>query len=109
MPQTVRKYWDPKNGRVTLNFNWDAIQANSVVLVTASEYMAGRPGEVFQDQDNQRFIGAANITVANIAPHGPPWDPNQGVTFVVNVDWDEPLHIVTDITVLDDLPEIVQD
>jgi hypothetical protein len=47
--------------------------------------------------------------VSNVAPHGPPWDPNHGVTFVVNVDWDGPLHVVTDITVLDDLPEEVQD
>ena len=44
---------------------------------------------------------AANVTVANVAPHGPPFDPNHGVTFIVNVDWGSPLHIVTDITVLD--------
>jgi hypothetical protein len=38
MPQTVRKYWGPFQGRVTLNLNWDAINHDSVVLVTASEY-----------------------------------------------------------------------
>jgi hypothetical protein len=42
--------------------------------------------------------------VQNIAPHGPPFDPNHGVTFVVNVDWPNPLTIVTDITLLDNPP-----
>ena len=94
MPQTIRKYWGAFKGRVTLNYNWPAIDQDSVVMVTASEY---NPAHV-------RFIGAASITVANIAPHGPPFDPNHGVTFVVNVGWGSPLNIVTDITVLDNKP-----
>jgi hypothetical protein len=94
MPQTIRKYWRAHKGRVTLNYNWPAIDQDSVVVVTASEY----------NNEHVRFIGAASITVANIAPHGPPYDPNHGVTFVVNVDWGSPLNIVTDITLLDDKP-----
>ncbi|MGW1208885.1 papain-like cysteine protease family protein [Streptomyces sp. NPDC002499] len=94
MPQTIRKYWGAFNGRVTLNYNWGAIDHDSVVIVTVSEYT----------QQKVRFIGAASITVENIAPHGPPHDPNHGVTFVVNVDWGAPLNIVTDITVLDAKP-----
>jgi len=86
-----------------LNFNWPPIEANSVVIVTASEYIL-RPGERFPDQDNQRFIGEANVTVSNVAPHGPPWDANNGVTFVLNVDWPNPIQIATDITVLDPPP-----
>jgi hypothetical protein len=42
--------------------------------------------------------------VENISPHSPPFDPNHGVTFVVDVDWGSPLHVVTDITVLDQPP-----
>jgi len=103
MPQTVRKYWGPFQGRVTLNFNWDAINHDSVVLVTASEYQVTTPVT-----SEHRFIGAANITVDNIAPHGPPFDNNHGVTFVVNVDWGSPLNIVTDITVLDGAPVEIQ-
>ena len=58
-----------------------------------------------QPQTNEhRFIGAASIAVENVAPHGPPFDPNHGVTFVVNIDWPSPLTIVTDITVLDSPP-----
>ena len=96
--QTIRKYWGPFNGRVTLNYNWAAIDQDSVVMVTVSESTA----------DGVRFIGAANLSVDNIAPHGPPYDSNHGVTFVVNVDWPEPLRFATDITVLDAKPVDVQ-
>jgi hypothetical protein len=101
MPQTIRKFWRPHNGRVTLNFNWDAINHDSVVLISAAEYVTSTP-----PSNEHRFIGAASITVENIAPHGPPYDNNHGVTFVVNVDWGTPLPIVTDITVLDPPSEV---
>jgi hypothetical protein len=94
MPQTIRKYWGAFQGRVALNYNWPAIDQDSVVVVTASEYT----------DERVRFIGSASITVANVAPHGPPYDPNHGVTFVVNVDWGSPLNIVTDIILLEDKP-----
>lgn len=101
MPHTVRQYWHGLHGRVPLNFNWHLIDHDSVVLVAASEYRtdAGDPSE------SPRFVGAASITVANISPHSPPYDPNHGVAFVVTVDWGSPLDIVTDITVLDAPPE----
>ena len=98
MPKTIRKYWGALHGRVTLNYNWPEIEEDSVVLVTASEYNAGRV----------RFIGAASITVANVAPHGPPHDSNHGVTFVLDVAWDSPINIVTDLVLLDDKPREVQ-
>lgn len=97
MPQSVRQYWWNLKGRSSLNFNWSAINEDSVVVVTASEYNpdAGNP------KASPRFVGAATISVENVSPHGPPADPNHGVTFVVNVDWPTPLHVVTDITVFD--------
>ena len=96
MAQTIRKYWGAFKGRVTLNYNWPVIDHNFVVLVTVSEY----------NSNPVRFIGSATIGVSNVAPHGPPFDPNHGVTFVVHVDWGSPLNIVTDITVLDKPVEI---
>lgn len=111
MPQHVRKYWGPLKGRVPLNFNWGAINANSIVHVAASEYIPESDPDAhggFADANHQRFIGSANVTVSNIAPHGPPWDANQGVTFVVNVDWPHPIPIVTDITVFDEGPLEIQ-
>jgi hypothetical protein len=38
MPQTVRQFWTNMMGRNVLNFNWDAIDHDSVVLISASEY-----------------------------------------------------------------------
>lgn len=99
MPQTIRKYWGPLKGRTTLNYNWPAINHDSVVLVTASQFIVQNPAN-----DEYRVVGAASITVENIAPHGPPYDPNHGVTFVVNVDSGSPVDVVTDITVLDNPP-----
>jgi hypothetical protein len=98
--QTCRQYWWGLQGRNELNFNWDAIDHDSVVLISASEYGPddGDPPH------SPRFVGDATIRVRNVSPHGPPFDPNHGVTFVVTVDWDEPLHVVTDISVLDDKP-----
>jgi hypothetical protein len=83
-----------------LNFNWAAINHDSVVLISASEYTPDGADPIH----SPRFVGAANITVDNISPHSPPYDPNHGVTFVVTVDWGSPLHVVTDITVLDRPP-----
>ena len=103
MPRTIRKFWGPMKGRATLNFNWPLINHDSVVLITAAEYQTTTP-----PSNEHRFIGAANISFENIAPHGPPFDPNHGVTFVVKVDWGSPLPIVTDITVLDNPPIEVQ-
>jgi hypothetical protein len=77
-----------------------------VLHIAASEYQPEKPGESILHTDHKRFVGAANITVMNISPHSTPEDPNNGVTFVVNVDWKEPLPIVTDITVFDETPVI---
>jgi hypothetical protein len=107
MPQTIRSFLSsPFNGRRVQNFNWNAIDSNSVVLITASEYvpLANPP----PGANLQRFVGDANIWVSNIAPHGPPFDDNHGVTFVINVDFSRPLFVVFDITVLDAKPIEVQ-
>lgn len=104
MPQTVRQYWWNVQGRTSLNFNWDVINHDSVVLVTASEYVVDDANPA----GSRRFIGNATISVDNISPHGPPYDPNHGVTFVVNVEWGSPLHVVTDITVMDGPPVAIE-
>jgi len=99
MTKTVRQYWQPFRGRRRLNFNWDAIEHDSVVLISASEFRPER-----EPSDDPRFVGGAVIGVENVSPHGPPYDPNHGVTFEVNVEWNEPLRVVTDITILDAPP-----
>jgi hypothetical protein len=96
--RSVRQYWTGLRGRSVLNFNWDAIDHDSTVHVAAAEWRRD-PGAPAQ---SPRVVGAANITVRNVTPHGPPFDPNHGVTFVVTVDWAEPLDVVTDIVVVDE-------
>jgi hypothetical protein len=88
-----------------LNFNWDAIDQGSVVLVTASEFALSKPNEHIAGTDQTRFVGAANVWVSGIAPHSGPG----GVTFALNVDWGEPIPVVTDITLLDERPFEIQD
>ena len=107
MPQTIRSFLpQPFHGRRVQNFNWGAIDSDSVVLITASEYV---PQSNPPPASNlQRFVGDANIWVSNITPHGPPFDNNHGVTFVINVDFPNPLFVVFDITVFDAKPIEVQ-
>jgi hypothetical protein len=102
---SIRVFWPPRNGTSAMNFNWPPINANSVVLVTASEYDPAAPPDA--DGSAKRFVGAANIRVNNIAPHGPPSDPNHGVTFTLEVDFDRALNICTDISVLDESPQVI--
>jgi hypothetical protein len=102
MSQTIRVFWPPENGEFNQNFNWPPINDNSVVLVTASEYDPAAPPDA--DGSAKRFVGAAQINVFNVAPHGPPSDSNKGVTYMMNVNWPTPLNVCVDITVLDDTP-----
>jgi hypothetical protein len=107
MPKTIRKFWpDPFSEVTALNFNWGEINSDSVVLVTASEYVPqpnSPPGTPLR-----RFVGDATIRVDDIAPHGPPFDNNHGVTFVVVVDFPNPVFVATDITLLDQTPFATQ-
>jgi len=104
-PMTIRIFWRMNPGRNVVNLNWPALSADSVVSVQASEYAAGT--QQLADGTEQRFVGAASITVDNVTPHGPPYDPNRGVTFVVTVGWGSPLNVCTDITLLANAPQQV--
>jgi hypothetical protein len=105
VPVSARVFWQMNPGRNVVNVNWDAINADSVVMVSASEYNAN--SQKLPDGSDQRFVGDADVTVANVTPHGPPFDPNHGVTFVVEVGWSSPLTICTDITVIENAPDAV--
>ena len=83
VPVVARVFWQMNPGRNVVNVNWDAISADSAVMVSASEYNSN--SQQLPDGSDQRFVGAADVTVANVTPHGPPFDPNHGVTFVVEV------------------------
>jgi hypothetical protein len=90
---------------VKCTFTSRFIHNQSIVLVTASE---GDEGNL--NVSPQRFVGAANFRVENISPFGFT-DPHGGesggggVTFVVTVDWGEPLSLWTDLVILDEVPQ----
>jgi hypothetical protein len=102
---SIRIFWRMNPGRNVVNLNWPALSADSVVAVQASEYVAG--SQQLPDSTEQRFIGGADVTVENVTPHGPPFDPNRGVTFVVNVAWGSQLNICTDVSLIANAPEQV--
>ncbi|MEO6997454.1 MAG: hypothetical protein ABI112_05170 [Terracoccus sp.] len=102
VPVAIRIFWRMNPGRNVVNLNWPALSADSVVMISASEYNSG--SQQLTNGTDQRFVGSASISVANVTPHGPPFDPNHGVTFVVDVGWAAPLNICTDIALIVDSP-----
>jgi hypothetical protein len=83
----------------TFNFQWDIINQDSFVLITASEG-SERVEDctmIYDSQSPHRFVGAARFTVDNIAPH------DGGVTFHVTIDWPSPLILWIDIVVFNEL------
>ena len=103
--KTVRVLW--QNARSGwFNFNWDGvITPDSVVHISISEAILPSGGSIFGGADfgRIRHRGAAPIWVKNVRPHGPNAGDTitGGVEFFAQIDWGGPLHIVTDITVLD--------
>jgi hypothetical protein len=100
--QTIRVFWrSVRTG--WFNFNWDGvITVQSVVHISACEAFFPE-GSISGAEGVQRQRGDAGIWVKNVRPHGPNPGDNitGGVEFFVQIDWDTPLDIATDISVLD--------
>jgi hypothetical protein len=98
MSESIRVVYRQMQGRCRINYNWPPISRTSAVLITAAEWGPGRdPSEPLPGRPN---LGAANIYVTNIGPHGDPGGEAGGVEFYLHVDWDSPLNVVVTITVL---------
>lgn len=93
MATTFRMYLWNRKGRSVENFRAPQITHDSVVHISVSE-ATPIPPQSFTPIFS-RFVGGATISVHNIAPS------DGRVDFVVNVEWGDPLSIVTDITILD--------
>ena len=78
-----------------MNHNDSRIDERSVVVITAAEFTT------VGNNPQHRFLGDADVWVSNIAPHGPPSDPNNGVEWILHVDFDVDLNVLIDITLLD--------
>lgn len=99
--RTIRIFW---HNATTgwFNFNWNGvITPQSVVHVAACECFFPEEN-VFGVEGVQRTRGDAPIWVKNVRPHGPnPGDTiTGGVEFFLQIDWNTPLPVATDITVL---------
>jgi hypothetical protein len=94
MIQTIRVLWRGLRWNQPLTLNWGAVTANSVVHISVSE--AKRIyGMDFGIPFIQRFMGDAKIEVRNISPRA------GAVDFFIYIDWEDPLDITVDITLLD--------
>jgi len=89
MPKHFRIFWGSHVGRTRLNLYWPPTDFYPVVTVSATEGDANTAPATL-------FVGNANFTVSNIAPRF------DGVSFVVNIDWFEPLYLWTDVTMFDE-------
>ena len=89
-----RVYWGRRKGRLVCTVTGGGINHQSVVIVTASE-----GDESNSTASPQRFIGAADFTVTGIAPF------DGGVRFAVQIGWDDPIPLWTDIIVMDGFPQ----
>jgi hypothetical protein len=90
------------HGRIRADFEWSIISKLSAVHISASEVKLPRPGgfgiavlTAWQYELNP----AADVWVSNVSPR------DGGVTFILHVDWHEPLLVAITITVEDRLPE----
>jgi hypothetical protein len=81
--------------RLYLLLSNKSIDGNSVVVITASEF------NTVGVDPHHRFMGDADVWVSNIAPHGPPADPNHGVEWILHLDFPNDINVLIDITVLD--------
>lgn len=108
MAQSIRVLYRGQQGRIRKNFNWPPIKLDSAVIVTAAEFTPIFDGPMGGPKTLGRpNLGAANVYVTNIGPHGP--EPEVGgVEFLLHVDWESPLDVIVTITVLDDIVEFHQ-
>jgi hypothetical protein len=87
-------------GRVLMNFNWDPITEKSAVVIVAAE--AKSTGPTLTGTFWSPHRGAADVYVTNIGPHA------GGVEFVLHVNWNQPLDVLTDIIVLDNFEQFFE-
>ncbi|GAA0709841.1 hypothetical protein [Dokdonella soli] len=100
MSRTIRVMWSNASSGWK-NFNWGGvIDQNSVIHIAASEGVVDT-GSLFGPLAAiSRTRGDAPIYVKNVRPHGDDGGGG-GVEFYLQVDWNSPLNVVTDITVVD--------
>ncbi|MFF4161554.1 hypothetical protein [Streptomyces sp. NPDC001678] len=109
MARSIRILYRGQQGTIRKNWNWDAIGLDTTVVITAAEFtpefggLGGGPKTL-----GRPLLGAANVYVTNIGPHGVEGIEAGGVEFLLHVDWDSPLDVVVTITALEDIEAFEQ-
>ena len=103
MARSTRYVLENQQGVTRQNFNWDAINIDSAVIVTAAEYgdwLGALSGVKTVGRPN---LGAASVWVSNVGPHGVTGIEAGGVEFFLHTDWSSPLKVMVTISVLEDI------
>jgi hypothetical protein len=108
MARSTRFVLENQKGVSRHNFNWDAINIDSAVIVTAAE-IANFVGAIAGFKTVGRpNLGAASVWVSNVGAHGGPGGEAGGVEFLLHVDNPGPLRIVVTITALENIENFSQ-
>ncbi|MER6305065.1 hypothetical protein [Streptomyces sp. NPDC001657] len=102
MSRSISALLGKHKGTSRINFNFDAIDRDTAVVVTAAEFQPQSGGPPFGDNfltPGRPHLGAAPVYVTNIGPHGDTGEPG-GVEFLLHVDSDDPVDVVVTITAL---------
>jgi hypothetical protein len=102
MARTERVSYKGVQGRVRRNWNWNAINERSTVIITAAQWVTeSAAGGVIPASHGRYRLGEADVYVTNIGPHGDASEAG-GVEFYLHANTDEPIDVVAAITVLEE-------
>jgi len=108
MARSIRVLYRGVQGRVRRNFNWQPINLDSPVIITAAEFRPQFDGPFGGPKTLGRpHLGEANVYVTNVGPHGQGDVEAGGVEFHLHADFGSPVDVVVTITVLDDIEQFV--
>jgi hypothetical protein len=102
MARSTRAIFRNMQGRTRHNFNWDAIQQENAVVITAAMWqfsggIAGAEGRPVLGPEGQE----PNVYVTNIGPHGRPGGEAGGVEFLLHTESSSPVDVVITFTALE--------
>ena len=109
MARSTRIMFENQQGVNRHNWNWDAINIDSAVIITAAEYADWEGALSGVKTFGRPNLGAASVWVSNVGAHGVAGIEAGGVEFLLHTDWDHPLKVLVTITVLEDIETFISD
>jgi hypothetical protein len=104
MARSIRVFYQRQVGVIRNNVNWDAINLDSAVIITAASF-AFSPSQTTKTQGRPILTDRSSVYVTNVGPHGG-HDTGEagGVEFSLHVDGD-PQDVVVTITVVENIED----